>query len=69
MTKSNQMFVKSVLESSLCILLPDGFERENVIDAIFEDVVSDIEETADVSFNMDDVNIAIGRVIYKKIVE
>ena len=63
------MFVKSVLVSNLFSIFPDGFERENVINAIFEDVVSDIEETADEAFNSDDVLIAMGRVIYKKIVE
>ena len=69
MNNSNQMFVKSVLTSNLCSVFPDGFERENVINAIFEDVVNDIEETADEAFNSDDVLIAMGRVIYKKIVE
>lgn len=69
MNNSNKMFVESVLTSNLCYVFPDGFERENVINAIFEDVVSDIEETADEAFNSDDVLIAMGRVIYKKIVE
>lgn len=62
------MFVKSVMAVSLLSgLMFDGHEAENVAEAILAEVVEDIDETADESFNGDDVRIAMRRVIMKKI--
>lgn len=62
------MFVKSVMAVSLLSgLMFDGYEAENVAEAILAEVVEDIDETADESFNGDDVRIAMRRVIMKKI--
>lgn len=37
-----------------------------LFDAIKEDLISDIEETADTEFNLDDIHIAMRRVIMEK---
>lgn len=45
----------------------DNSERQKLQDAIFEDVVKDVLETADKEeYNSDDVQIAIRRVIFNR---
>ena len=62
------MFVKSVMAVSLLSGFTfEGYDAENVAEAILDEVVEDIDETADESFNGDDVRIAMRRVIMKKI--
>lgn len=69
MTNDNRNFVRNVLNANIFNIFPDNIERENVVDAILPDVITDIEETADEAFNMDDVLISMSRALYKKIVE
>ena len=68
---------KDGVRDELVYLLGDIFEdpqtREEVIDFILDDVVADIEETADWSdyeddeYNVGDIQIALARVLYSAV--
>ena len=68
---------KDGVRDELVYLLGDIFEdpqtREEVIDFILDDVVADIEETADWSdyeddeYNIGDIQIALARVLYSAV--
>lgn len=51
----------------------DDRERHEVVDFILDDVIADIEETADWSgyeddeYNLDDIRIALARVLYSAV--
>lgn len=59
----------------LSTIFSDFREREEVQEAIIDDVITDIEETADWSdleddeVCFDDIDIAVSRTIYKKVME
>ena len=50
-------------------IIPDNIDRHEVVDLIIDDVVADIEETADWSdyeddeYNLSDIRIALARVL------
>ena len=50
-------------------IIPDNIDRHEVVDLIIDDVVTDIEETADWSdseddaYNLSDIRIALARVL------
>lgn len=67
MNESNKFFVEYELRHLLFTIFTDAIKRENVFNELFEDVVSDIEETADENFNSENVRIALVRVLFKKI--
>lgn len=60
------IFLKDIFE--------DCHDRSEVIDLIIDDVIADIDETADWSdyeddeYNLDDIRIAIARVLYNAVV-
>ena len=62
-----KQIVKSVVEQTLSAIFTDGAERQEIINKIFDEVVSDIEETADNEFNFSDVSIALQRVLLNAI--
>lgn len=55
-------------------IFPDNYDRREVVDLITDDVVADIEETADWSgyeddeYNIGDIQIALARVIKNAVV-
>ena len=68
MDKEDRKFVKSNIIGELGMLLFDGSDCETIADSILDDVVTDIEETADEKlWNSSDVNISMKRVLMKRI--
>lgn len=60
--------IKILMYSELSALYNDYFDIEKMVNAIKDDVISDVIECSDYPhFNNDDVKIAIGRVLLKKI--
>ena len=55
-------------------IFPDNYDRREVVDLITDDVIADIEETADWSdykddeYNLGDIQIALARVIKNAVV-
>ena len=66
--------IKHRVDYVLSYVVPDNFDRGAIIDSIINDVIDDISDTADWSdyvedeYNEGDIDIAIARVIRKKIV-
>ena len=73
MTDTQKEMVVGSIRTDLSTLFPDHFDREAVVDAIKDDVIKDIEETADWSELLDDeiystdVSISVARVIMERI--
>ena len=59
--------VREFVSVVLCGVFTDPLDLNNVTDTILDEVITDIEETADEDFNGSDVRIAIVRVLKKKI--
>ena len=64
MTQENKAFIKNVFAQ--CFGWADGSDAEHLYDMLEDDIISDIEETADHEFNDSDVRIAIMRVLQEK---
>lgn len=64
MTQENKAFIKNVFAQ--CFGWADGSDAERLYDMLEDDIISDIEETADIDFNDSDVRIAIMRVLQEK---
>ena len=68
MTELQIDLVRVELSGLLKNIFPDNYDRREVVDLITDDVVADIEETADWSdykddeYNLGDIQIALARV-------
>ena len=69
MTEEEKKDVYNWVNISLSSIFPDAIERDMIMVSIFNDVVADIETTADEDFNSSDIDIALARVLYKRIVK
>lgn len=69
MTENNKKDIYHWIDNSLMTIFPDAFDRDLVVNSLFDDVVADVEETADEEFNGSDIDIALARVLHKRIVK
>ena len=68
MTKYDKDFAKESLKTIVAHFCDDIYDNYRIVDAVLDDVINDIEETADVeTFNYSDVEIAFTRVLIKKL--
>ena len=68
MTKYDKDFAKESLKTIVAHFCDDIYDNYRIVNAVLDDVVEDIEETADVeTFNYSDVEIAFTRVLIKKL--
>ena len=68
MNKYDKDFAKESLKTIVAHFCDDIYDNYRIVNAILDDVVKDIEETADVeTFNYSDVEIAFTRVLIKKL--
>lgn len=74
MTQEQKDGIRDELDIDLGCIFPDWQDRSEVIDLIIDDIVADIEETADWSdydddeYNIGDIQIATARVLKSAIV-
>ena len=74
MTYRQSKEVRATLNKLLFGIFQDNIERESVIDYILDDVIADIDETADWSnlryneVNVSDIQIALARVLRNAVV-
>ena len=72
-TKPQVDGIENRVHEILGAVITDAFDRDNAVDAILSDVINDIEETADWSdldddeCNLNDIDIAIARVVKEKL--
>jgi hypothetical protein len=66
---SDYNFIRDCADDFLSLIYPDCIERDEILDAIINDVIADVYETADECYSSEDVEIAVRRVILKKITE
>lgn len=68
MNKYDKDFAKESLKTIVAHFCDDIYDNYRIVNAVLDDVVEDIEETADVeTFNYSDVEIAFTRVLIKKL--
>ena len=67
MIQEEQNFLRGTIQSILSSIFEDDYDNEIVTATIFDEVLQDIEETADEHFNDSDVRIAIARVLKKRL--
>ena len=68
MKKYDIDFTKESLKTIVAHFCDDIYDNYRIVNAVLNDVVEDIEETADVdTFNSNDVEIAFTRVLIKKL--
>ena len=68
MKKYDKDFAKESLKTIVAHFCDDTYDNYRIVNAVLDDVVKDIEETADVdTFNSNDVDIAFTRVLIKKL--
>jgi hypothetical protein len=68
MTKYDKDFAKKSLKTIVANFCDDIYDNYRIVNAVLDDVIKDIEETADVeTFNSNDVEIAFTRVLIKKL--
>ena len=68
MKKYDKDFTKESLKTIVAHFCDDIYDNYRIVNAVLDDVVEDIEETADVeTFNSNDVEIAFTRVLIKKL--
>ena len=61
-------FAKESLKTIVAHFCDDIYDNYRIVNAVLDDVIKDIEETADVdTFNSNDVEIAFTRVLIKKL--
>lgn len=74
MTRVQEIAVRGQIDAKLSAIFSDNWDREEVKEEIADEIVEDIDKTADWSridsdeVIMDDINIAIARVLKSKIV-
>jgi hypothetical protein len=62
-----KQFVEDTIKEICGNFCFSAYDIEKIVDAVIDDVITDIEETADVEFNSDDVKIGFTRVLLKKL--
>ena len=68
MKKYDKDFTKESLKTIVANFCEDIYDNYRIVNAVLDDVIEDIEETADVdTFNSNDVEIAFTRVLIKKL--
>lgn len=68
MNECDKDFTKESLKTIIAHFCDDLYDNYRIVSAVLDDVVKDIEETADVdTFNSNDVDIAFTRVLIKKL--
>ena len=67
MDKIEKEFVKNSLKEICANFCCSAYDIEKIVDAVIDDVIKDIEETADIEFTSDDVEIGFTRVLLKKL--
>lgn len=68
MKKYDKDFTKESLKTIVAHFCEDIYDNYRIVNAVLDDVIEDIEETADVeTFNSNDVEIAFTRVLIKKL--
>lgn len=67
METKDKNLVREVVSAELAQVFTDNVERETIIDTVIDEVVADIDETADDDWNFSDISIALQRVLYNKI--
>lgn len=70
MKKNSKEGVNDYLYSRILILVPDSIEAGEVANALQDDVMQDIKETADPdNWHSGDIDIALSRVLRKRILK
>lgn len=67
MEEIERQFVQDKLEDICRNFCFSAYDIEKIVDAVIDDVITDIKETADEDFNSDDVKIGFTRVLLKKL--
>lgn len=68
MKKYDKDFTKESLKTIVAHFCNDIYDNYRIVNAVLDDVIEDIEETADVeTFNSTDVELAFTRVLIKKL--
>lgn len=73
MTKQQEKCVKAEVKARLSAIISDPYEVEECTDNIINDVIADIDETADWSsieddeVILDDISISLSRVVVNKV--
>ena len=68
MKKYDKDFTKESLKTIVAHFCDDIYDNYRIVNAVLDDVIEDIEETADVeTFNSTDVELAFTRVLIKKL--
>lgn len=68
MSEKGKMDIYRYMNNVLIPIFSDGMERDNVVYSIFDEVIADINECADEEFNYSDIDSALSRVIYNRII-
>ncbi len=67
METKDKNLVREVVSAELAQVFTDNAERETIIDNVIDDVVADIDKTANDDWNFSDISNALQRVLYNKI--
>lgn len=67
METKDKNLVREVVSAELAQVFTDNSERETIIDTVIDDVVADIDKTANDDWNFSDISNALQRVLYNKI--
>lgn len=67
MEKVEKQFVEDTIKKICGNFCSSAYDIEKIVYAVIDDVIKDIEETADTEFNSDDVEIGFTRVLLKKL--
>lgn len=62
----DQKVVRSYLFNQFLLFVNDEREANEMADVILDDVIVDIEESADIEFNYSDIHLGMVRVVRKK---
>ena len=66
MTTEDKNYISQEVKELLPVIFTDSTYSNMVADNIIEDVITDIEESADVDFNYSDISLAVQRTILQK---
>jgi hypothetical protein len=66
MTTEDKNYISQEVKELLPAIFTDSTYSNMVADNIIEDVITDIEESADVDFNYSDISLAVQRTILQK---
>ena len=66
MTKEDKNYISQEVKELLPAIFTDSTYCDMVADNIIDDVITDIEESADADFNYSDISLAVQRTILQK---